>query len=112
MKKSLLLSLLAVIVLLLNSCNKDDNEPVAAFSADKMTAKVGETITFTNLSLNAGLCIWYFGDGNIDAINKNITTHSYSSAGSFTVELLVNARADSGSKKFADTATKTIIITE
>jgi PKD repeat protein len=109
MKKSLLLSLLVIIVLLMSSCNKEDDPPIAAFSMDKTTAHVGETITFTNLSLNAGPTIWYFGDGTIEAVNRN-PTHSYSSTGSFTIELLVSKKVDSNSKKGLDTATKTILI--
>lgn len=111
MKKSFLISLMSLIILLMSSCSKEDDSPIASFSMDKTTAKVGETVTFANLSSNAGLCIWYFGDETIDAVNKNITTHSYSNAGSYTVELLVNAKADSDSKKRVDFATKTILIT-
>jgi PKD repeat protein len=111
MKKSLLLSLLSVIVLMMSSCSKEDDPPVAAFSMDKTTAHVGETITFTNLSLNAGPTIWDFGDGTMEAINRN-PTHSYSSAGSFTIGLTVSKRADSNSKKGGDSAHKTILITQ
>jgi PKD repeat protein len=112
MKKSLLLSLLSVIVLMMSSCSKEDDPPVAAFSMDKTTAHVGETITFINTSVNAGLCIWSFGDGTNDAINKNVTTHTYSGSGNFTVKLIVNKKADSDSKIGVVSATKTIIITQ
>jgi PKD repeat protein len=111
MKKSKLLSLLVILGLILISCNKEDDPPEAAFSMDKTTAHVGETVTFINLSLNAGMTIWYFGDGTNDPINKN-PTHSYSSAGSYTITLTVIKRSDSNSKKGADNASKTILITQ
>lgn len=110
MKKYFFVCLSSIVVLFTSSCEKYDNPPVALFSMDKTTASVGETIIFTNLSVNAGAFIWYFGDGTIDPINRN-TTYSYSSAGSYTVELLVMKKADSNSRKGADTATRTILIT-
>jgi PKD repeat protein len=110
MKKSLLLSLLSVIVLMMSSCSKEDDPPVAAFSMDKTTAHVGETITFTNLSLNYGPFGWDFGDGTHEYVNRN-PTHSYSSPGSYTIDLWVVSRSDSDNYG-SDTVTKTILITQ
>jgi PKD repeat protein len=110
MKKSLLLSSLLFFVVMLCSCEKDLNPPEAIFSMDKTTAKVGETVTFTNLSKNAGAFIWHFGDGTIDGVNRN-TSYAYSSAGTYIVELLVMKPVGNNSKKGMDSATKTITIT-
>lgn len=111
MKKSLLLSLFSIIVLLISSCNKEDDPPVSKFSMDKTTARVGEFVTFTNLSLNYGAYIWNFGDGTVEGLIRN-PTHSYSSAGSYTIVLTVIKRTDSDSDKGADNTTKTILITQ
>ncbi|MBA4321624.1 MAG: hypothetical protein C0408_02280 [Odoribacter sp.] len=100
MKKFFLLSMLSIIISI-NSCKKD-NMPVSSFSMDKTTGKVGETITFTNLSKNANSFVWYFGDG-ISSTTKN-PTHSYLSAWTFTITLY--AYNDEGVSK----STKTILI--
>lgn len=83
MKRIFLLSTLFFSVLLINGCKKEP--PVALFSMDKATYKMGETITFTNQSENAKDYIWDFGDGKTSA-DEN-PKHAYSSAGDFTITL-------------------------
>jgi PKD repeat protein len=108
MKRYLLLSLLALFIISINSCNKD-LDPVASFSMSKTTAKVGETITFTNLSKNYGVITWDFGDGSIDWHFN--TTHVYSSAGTFNVRLIVFAKNGNKTDIPSTESKKTIIIT-
>ena len=65
--------------------------PTAQFTASPLVACVGETITFTNSSTQGSAPInqwaWDFGDGN-SATNQN-STHSYATAGTYTVILVV-----------------------
>jgi len=63
----------------------EDPEPVADFTPSKTSAYVGETITFTNQSLNASTYAWDFGDGGSSTIQN--PTHVYNTAGTFTVVL-------------------------
>ena len=57
------------------------------FSADKILANTGETITFTDLTdYSPTAWGWNFGDGNSSS-NQN-PTHSYSTPGFYTVTLV------------------------
>ena len=75
--------------------------PVASFTMDKPTAKVGETITFTNTSQNTTIYLWDFGDGNTST-DEN-PTYSYSSDGIFNITL--NATGDGGTNAASTTIT-------
>ncbi len=69
-----------------NYINVVDN-PSADFSASPTTSCLsGNLITFTNLSVNANQYTWDFGDGN--SSNLPNPTHSFASAGTYTVKLL------------------------
>jgi PKD repeat protein len=107
MKKYFIISILSVI-LSANSCTKFRiyQETVASFSMNKTTAHIGETIVFTNSSKHAESYQWVFGDGQF-SYEKN-PTHSYSSAGTFTIELNATGM---GNIPPVDQATRTIIIT-
>lgn len=62
--------------------------PVSGFIVNDTTAYTGQTIYFTDQSLNTPTSwLWNFGDGN-SSINQN-PTHSYSTVGIFTVTLIV-----------------------
>ncbi len=62
--------------------------PVSGFIVNDTTAYIGQTIYFTDQSLNAPTSwLWNFGDGD-SSINQN-PTHSYSTVGIFTVTLIV-----------------------
>jgi PKD repeat protein len=75
-----------------NIISIDYPEPVAGFTMDKSTAKIGETIGFTNTSQNANTFLWNFGDGNVSgAVHP---THSYSMTGTFVTTL--TATGDGG----------------
>lgn len=84
MKRIFLLSTLFFSVLLINGCKKEP--PVAQFSMDKGTFKMGETITFTNQSENSKDFVWDFGDAKTST-DEN-PKHAYSSAGDFTIKLI------------------------
>lgn len=80
--------------------------PVAAFEADVTTGFAPLTVTFTNQSTDSTSYAWDFGDSNTSTVEN--PSHTYASAGTYTVTL--TATGDSGS----DTMTKTdyIVATE
>ena len=78
--------------------------PVANFSADVTNGTAPLNVTFIDLSTNAPTSwLWDFGDGT-NSTERN-ATHTYTTAGNYTVNL--TATNDGGS----DTATKTDYIT-
>ena len=61
--------------------------PVANFSSDKQAGYLPLTVAFTDESFNANEFLWDFGDGNTSTeVNP---THTYTTAGSYTVNLTV-----------------------
>ena len=78
--------------------------PTAAFSADQTTIVNGDTIQFIDESTNYPTSwSWDFGDGNTSS--EQNPSHTYSSAGTYTVELTVS------NEYGEDTETKTEYIT-
>lgn len=76
------ITFLSVLVLVLAaSCSKD---PVADFSFSG-PVKVGEEVTFNNLSKNADRFAWDFGDGHTSV--KTNPVHAFGKAGTCTVSL-------------------------
>jgi PKD repeat protein len=74
------------------------------FSADKLTANVGELITFTDLTDNLPTAWgWNFGDGILSSIQN--PTHSYLSSGVYTITLVT------GNNNLGGVNTKTNYIT-
>jgi PKD repeat protein len=68
--------------------------PVAAFSADRTAAVVGQPIIFTNASSGGAGALtyqWDFGDGQTS--NEQSPTHAYSAFGTYTVKLTVTDSA-------------------
>jgi len=78
--------------------------PVANFTADVTTGDAPLTVQFTDASTGAESWSWDFGDG-ATSTDRN-TTHSYQSAGTYTVTLTVENSAGS------DSATATITVIE
>lgn len=77
--------------------------PVADFSADSTNGAVPFTVNFTDQSSNADSWSWDFGDGGTS--NLQNPSHTYNSAGNYTVTLTAtNANGN-------DTETKTDYIT-
>jgi PKD repeat protein len=89
MNKFFLMCSLFAGILILNSCKKDP--PVAKFTMDKATFKMAEAIKFTNQSENADSYAWDFGDGK-KSTDEN-PSHTYGSAGSFTIKLTATGAA-------------------
>jgi hypothetical protein len=74
------------------------------FSADKLTANIGELITFTDLTNNSPTAWgWNFGDGILSSIQN--PTHSYLSPGVYTIILVT------GNNILGGVSTKTNYIT-
>ncbi len=97
--------ILIISVFFLSSCSEDSSptdELSVTFTMDKANSRVGETIIFTNTSQYATSYGWDFGDGN--SSTEENPTHSYSSAGKFTI--ILTANGDEGS----ETAAKYITI--
>lgn len=78
-------------------------KPTASFTADKSEVEIGEVVTFTNTSADAGAYIWDFGDGG--SSSKMNATHVYERAGDYTVSL---TSAKRNGKKPAEAQTLTI----
>jgi PKD repeat protein len=99
MKKYLLFISGIFSILLTISCG---NDPVADFSSSD-TVKVGEYITFTNISTNTENCTWDFGDGTTSDIFS--PTHKFEKPDTYTVTLKAKGKGGSNS------TSKTISVT-
>ena len=77
--------------------------PIADFFASETNVLVGQEIQFSDLSQNATNWIWTFGDGNSALVAA--PTHTYQTAGTYTVTLAVQNQYGS------DLETKTDYIT-
>ena len=77
--------------LFLASCPHDP-VPLVSFSADTTTPLVDDLVSFTNSSIYATSYQWEFGDGTSSS-DEN-PRHTYTTAGTFTVEL--KATGDGG----------------
>ncbi|MCI5058873.1 MAG: PKD domain-containing protein [Flavobacteriales bacterium] len=76
-----------LFTLSLSSCFK---QPTACFEPSSTNVKVGQTVQFTNCSENSNDFEWDFGDGAVSSSEN--PSHTYSSAGSYTVSLDANAK--------------------
>jgi PKD repeat protein len=81
------------ILILSGGCEK--NKTSARFNVSADTAAVGETIYFTNNSLNAIYYQWTFGDGGA-AVTKD-ASHVYQAPGTYTVTLTAIGKYDQSS---------------
>ncbi|MDD1687852.1 DUF3344 domain-containing protein, partial [Methanoregula sp.] len=70
--------------------------PVAAFSADKTTGTYPLTVSFTDASTNTPTSwAWDFGDGNVTNATVRNPVHTYTNAGTYTVNLTATNAAGS-----------------
>ena len=84
--------------------NNSTNIPIVAFTCDQTVVTIGQSIQFTDQSINIPASwSWDFGDGGIST--EQNPTYIYNTAGTYTVSL--TATNDNGS----DTLTKTNYIT-
>ena len=98
MKKQQLFSLAfaGLLSLILVSCNLDAQPN---FEYEPLAPTAGETITFTNLTINGDTYEWDFGDDN-SSTSKN-PTHAYDSVGTYKVTLTATPRNGSAPSIFA-----------
>jgi gliding motility-associated-like protein len=90
------------------------NGPVANFTATNLSGCKGLTTTFNDISQDDGVSgiinrRWNFGDGTIQTFGPGAVQHTYLSAGSFTVKLIVT---DAGGCSDSLTIPNYIITTE
>ncbi len=86
--------------------------PIADFSADKTSGDVPLTIKFTDLSTGDGISTWawdFNNDGSIDSTEQN-PEYTYTSAGSYTVKLVVTGTGGDGEATRTDYITATDVI--
>lgn len=101
------LSVLTLAMFAITSCEKDDTgtkndgSPTACISA-VATTTVGTSVTFTSCSTDGDTYLWEFSDNNATATTAN-TTHTFNTAGTYSVTLTVTN--DKG------TDTKSVVIT-
>lgn len=111
--KNFKLVLIIVPFVIISSCSI--KEPVACFTIDKTTAKVGETVTFTDCSTDVTRRILKTGDsasGIPIAVDFESGTaqHVYNVAGTYTVNLeALNCKKDNKCK--SDKTSQIITIT-
>ena len=74
----------------------------ASFTKSVTSTCIGSNVTFTNTSLPLGTTTWNFGDGNTSTAQT--PTHAYTSAGTYTVKLVVTNGSCS------DSTTQTIVV--
>ncbi|SMG30278.1 PKD domain-containing protein [Marivirga sericea] len=84
---------LGLSILFFTACDEGEEEeptpePTASFTFAPNTPEVGQEITFTSSSENANSFSWSFGDGSTGS-GEN-ATHTYESAGDFTVTLVAS----------------------
>ncbi|MBW8050828.1 MAG: PKD domain-containing protein [Cytophagales bacterium] len=90
---SLLFALFTAFVILFYACKKDkpeeptpDTTPVADFTADTTIIIAGDTVNFTDLSTNTPTSwSWDFGDVGTSSLQN--PSHTYTTAGAYTVSL-------------------------
>jgi len=84
-----LLLMLAISVVSLSSCKKDEDDPKPANPIASFQFAVSSTnfleVQFTNFSQNATSYNWNFGDGNTSTETNPI--HTYAAVGNYTVKL-------------------------
>lgn len=93
LKKLLILTNL-LFILVFVSCHKKDMKP--CFTVDKTIAHIGDTLVFTNCSLDDEgkpemAATWFFGDGTgiVQSTGKTLT-HIYNNAGVYKVSITLS----------------------
>ncbi len=77
----------------------DEEDVTAAFTASSTDVATGETVSFSNESVNASYWQWDFGDGGLSFDES--PTHEYKTAGNYVVNLV--AIGSGGSDSASDT---------
>jgi gliding motility-associated-like protein len=63
--------------------------PVPCFTAPDTVGCLPLSVSFTNCTVNAGSCVWNYGDGSLPVNVCNPPTYIYSTPGTYTVTLTV-----------------------
>ncbi len=87
MKK--IITITAIVALILTGCSSN---PVADFVFSPSNPVTGEQVHFTNLSLDAELFDWDFGDGTVTSQAEPI--HTYIEGGTYTIQLMAYGKRD------------------
>lgn len=112
MKKKKLFLILLSFGFVISSCRK---QPTACFKMDKITAKVGETVTFTDCSTDVTRRVLTTGDlasgiPIAENFESGTAQHIYHIVGTYTVELdALNCSKNNKCK--SDKTSQTITIT-
>ncbi len=91
---------LMTTMFLVSNCGDDDDETeivTASFEVATTDLAADAAIEFTNTSENATYYIWNFGDGN--ASSDENPSHTYDSAGTYTVSLIAIGGSSSDTAK-------------
>jgi PKD repeat protein len=83
MKRIICISLSITFILL--SCHKETPIPQSSFSTDVINPEVGQSVFFTNTSINASSYEWNFGDGFTSTESDPV--HVFTATGSYEVTL-------------------------
>jgi PKD repeat protein len=105
MKKILLQFLVTCFLTTVVGCTSSENEdspttttpPTANFSFTSTNLTAPASIVFENKSTNATNYVWDFGDNSANSLDKN-PSHTYTSAGTYTVELIVTGEGGTAIK--------------
>lgn len=105
MKKILLQFLVTCFLTTVVGCSSSEDEdstttttpPTADFSFTSTNLTAPASIVFENKSANATSYVWDFGDNSSNSLDKN-PSHTYTNAGTYTVELLVTGQGGTASK--------------
>lgn len=97
-----LLNLFAFSAFLLIGCSKDDGKDIVDCVGESLLAKVHATVDAPNPkmydfsvsysgshTLKASIR-WDYGDGTVETVNGTVTTHTYKTAGTYTVKASVS----------------------
>jgi len=96
----LILGMTSVILISLTACQK---EPIASFVMSKSEIVSGETVSFTNTSVDGSSFEWDFGDGSTSS-DEN-PTHTFDKDGVYTIVMTATSKNGNKSSKADETLT-------
>jgi uncharacterized protein (TIGR02145 family) len=101
MNKNIFFKITIIFIVVFTGCEKttadEEKNPYSKFEVDKTYASKGESIQFTDQSMNTPTSWeWNFGDGNFST--EQNPSHSYAYTGTFTVSLTVENGAGVNTK--------------
>ncbi len=91
------------LLTIFSGCQK---EPTASFTVSSTSIEVGESVSFTNISADAANYEWDFGDENTSSTVS--PTHTYNTAGTYTVTLTAFSKNEKKNDKVNKAVTVTV----